>query len=100
VLNVFDKLPPVDVVTYGAINYNPVQGGLGILGRYFKAGVKFDFAPPERTEAAYVPPVAPPPPPAPATQTCADGTVIEATATCAAPPPPPPPAPATKGERG
>ena len=98
-LNVFDKLPPVDVVTYGAINYNPVQGGLGILGRYFKAGVKFDFAPPERTEAAYVPPVAPPPP-APATQTCADGTVIEATATCAAPPPPPPPAPATKGERG
>jgi TonB-dependent receptor len=47
------------------------------------------------------PPIAPPPPaPAPvATQTCADGTVIEATATCPAPPPPPPP-PAAKPERG
>jgi opacity protein-like surface antigen len=47
-------------------------------------------------------PVAPPPPPAaPATQTCPDGSVIEATATCpAAPPPPPPPAPTQRGERG
>jgi TonB-dependent receptor len=48
------------------------------------------------------PPVAPPPPPA--TQTCPDGSVIEATATCPAPPPapppPPPPPPATSGERG
>jgi opacity protein-like surface antigen len=46
---------------------------------------------------------APPPPPAatPATQTCPDGTVIEATATCPAPPPPPPPPPpAQRGERG
>ena len=43
--------------------------------------------------------VAPPAPPPPATQTCPDGTVIEATALCpAAPLPPPPPPPA--GERG
>ena len=44
-------------------------------------------------------PPPPPPPPPPATQTCPDGSVIEATATCPpppAPPPPPPPAP----ERG
>ena len=39
-LNLLDKLPPIDVVTYGANLYNPVQGGSGILGRSFKAGVK------------------------------------------------------------
>lgn len=42
-LNVFDKLPPIDTVTYGAHAYNPVQGGMGILGRYFNAGVKFNY---------------------------------------------------------
>jgi len=41
--NVFDKMPPIDVVTYGAHLYNPVQGGNGILGRYFKAGVRVNF---------------------------------------------------------
>jgi iron complex outermembrane receptor protein len=48
------------------------------------------------------PPPRPPPPPPPATQTCPDGSVIDATATCPAPPPPPPPPPppAQKGERG
>lgn len=47
--------------------------------------------------------VAPPPPVvAPATQTCPDGSVIDATATCPVPPPPPPPppAPTERGERG
>eukprot|EP01088_Endostelium_zonatum_P010899 TRINITY_DN2459_c0_g1_i3.p1 TRINITY_DN2459_c0_g1~~TRINITY_DN2459_c0_g1_i3.p1 ORF type:complete len:1030 (+),score=-14.89 TRINITY_DN2459_c0_g1_i3:117-3206(+) len=39
-INLFDRLPPIDNVTYGAHLYNPVQGGLGILGRYFRAGVK------------------------------------------------------------
>jgi len=43
VLNLTDEMPPVDVTTYGAWNYNPVQGGDMILGRYFKAGVKLDF---------------------------------------------------------
>ncbi|RIA43985.1 iron complex outermembrane receptor protein [Hephaestia caeni] len=43
VLNVFDDLPPLDPVTYGAHLYNPVQGGTGILGRYIKAGAKFSF---------------------------------------------------------
>jgi opacity protein-like surface antigen len=55
-------------------------------------------------EAAPLPPPPPPPPPpaAPATQTCPDGSVIDATATCPAPPPPPPPPPppAQRGERG
>jgi len=48
------------------------------------------------------PPPPPPPPPAPATQTCPDGSVIDATATCPPPPapPPPPPPPAQRGERG
>ncbi len=43
VLNVTDEMPPVDVVTYGAYNYNPVQGGDMILGRYFRAGVRLNF---------------------------------------------------------
>ena len=58
-----------------------------------------------REAAAAIPaalPAPPPPPPAPATQTCPDGSVIEASASCplAPPPPPPPPAPAQRGERG
>ncbi|MFL6735279.1 MAG: TonB-dependent receptor domain-containing protein, partial [Sphingomicrobium sp.] len=50
------------------------------------------------------PVVAPPPmiapPPPPATQTCSDGSVIDATATCPVAPPPPVPAPPPSGERG
>lgn len=42
-LNVFDRLPPIDPVTYGAHLYNPVQGGNGIFGRSFRAGAKFGF---------------------------------------------------------
>ena len=42
-LNVFDDLPPIDTVTYGAHAYNPVQGGQGILGRYFNMGIKVNY---------------------------------------------------------
>lgn len=42
-LNVLDKMPPVEVATYGAHLYNPVQAGNGILGRYFRAGVRLGF---------------------------------------------------------
>lgn len=42
-LNLFDNLPGIDPVTYGANYYNPVQGGNGILGRYWKAGVTAKF---------------------------------------------------------
>lgn len=41
--NMFDRMPPIDTVTYGAHGYNPVQGGNGILGRYFKVGAKVNF---------------------------------------------------------
>jgi iron complex outermembrane receptor protein len=40
VLNLFDSMPPIDPVTYGANLYNPVQGGSGIYGRMFRAGFK------------------------------------------------------------
>jgi iron complex outermembrane recepter protein len=43
VLNAFDNMPPVDPVTYGAFNYNPVQGGTGIFGRSYRAGVRVNF---------------------------------------------------------
>ncbi|HEY0116599.1 MAG TPA: TonB-dependent receptor [Allosphingosinicella sp.] len=43
VINALDELPPVDVVTYGAFLYNPVQAGNGIYGRQFRAGVRVNF---------------------------------------------------------
>ncbi len=42
-LNAFDKFPPIDTATYGAHLYNAVQGGTGIVGRAFRAGVKVKF---------------------------------------------------------
>lgn len=42
-LNLFDRLPDVDPVTYGAYLYNPVQAGNGIFGRMYRAGAKFSF---------------------------------------------------------
>jgi outer membrane immunogenic protein len=77
----------------GTCSFNPTRQQI-----MFGVGLRFGgtTAPPPPV----VEPVAPPPPPpAPATQTCPDGTVIDATATCPAPPPPPAP-PATNGERG
>jgi iron complex outermembrane receptor protein len=41
ILNLADKMPPIDPVTYGANNYNPVQGGEGIVGRNFRLGVTY-----------------------------------------------------------
>jgi iron complex outermembrane receptor protein len=43
VINLTDRLPPYDPVTYGANNYNPVQGGEGIVGRNFRLGLKAKF---------------------------------------------------------
>jgi len=43
VINLFDNLPPIDPITYGANNYNAVQGGTGIFGRQFRAGIKFNM---------------------------------------------------------
>lgn len=40
-INLFDRLPPIDPVTYGGYLYNPVQSGEGIYGRRFLAGARF-----------------------------------------------------------
>ena len=85
--------------THGRFSDQPLD--IWNYGRRYTAGVRFHLtpAPPPPPPPAALPP--PPPPPA-ATQTCPDGSVIEATATCPAPPPPPPPPPppAERGERG
>ncbi|WP_310467191.1 TonB-dependent receptor domain-containing protein [Sphingomonas sp.] len=74
---------------FGTFLADPRTYGITLRGK---------FGPSRAAAPEYVAPPAPPPPP-PATQTCADGTVIEATASCPVPPPPPPPPPA-EGERG
>lgn len=43
VQNLFDKLPPYDPTTYGGTNYNSTFAYQGILGRYFKVGVRASF---------------------------------------------------------
>jgi len=40
--NLFDKKPPVDFETYGAIGYNPLDYS-GAIGRFFKIGLKHQF---------------------------------------------------------
>ncbi len=40
--NVFDKIAPLDPLTYGGISYNPMDAS-GAIGRYFKAGARFTF---------------------------------------------------------
>ncbi len=40
--NVADKIAPLDPLTYGAINYNPLHSA-GAIGRYFTVGVKYSF---------------------------------------------------------
>ena len=42
-INLFDAMPGVDPVTYGAFNYNAVQVGNNILGRQYRAGARFRF---------------------------------------------------------
>jgi iron complex outermembrane receptor protein len=40
--NVFDKVAPLDPLTYGATSYNPLDYS-GALGRYISAGVRYQF---------------------------------------------------------
>ena len=42
VQNVFDKIAPLDPLTYGAVSYNPLDYS-GALGRYFSAGFRYKF---------------------------------------------------------
>ncbi|GLQ86590.1 TonB-dependent receptor [Dyella flagellata] len=40
--NVTDEIAPLDPVTYGAMNYNPLDSS-GAIGRYFTVGAKYKF---------------------------------------------------------
>ena len=82
-----------------AAQANQLFGAFLAEPRTFGVTARFKFSPARRMEAAAPLPPAPPPPPPVATQTCPDGTVIEATASCPLPPPPPPP-PAPEPVRG
>jgi iron complex outermembrane receptor protein len=42
VQNLFDRVAPMDTVTYGGINYNPMDAA-GAMGAYFTAGLKYSF---------------------------------------------------------
>jgi len=42
VSNVFDKVAPLDPLTYGALGYNPMDAS-GAIGRYFKLGASYKF---------------------------------------------------------
>ena len=40
--NLFDKVAPLDPLTYGGMSYNPMDAS-GAIGRYFKAGARYQF---------------------------------------------------------
>lgn len=40
--NLFDRVAPIDTVTYGGINYNPMDSS-GAMGRYYSLGLKYQF---------------------------------------------------------
>ena len=43
ITNLFDKMAPLDVQTYGRINYNPSLHQAGAVGRYFNLGGRYTF---------------------------------------------------------
>jgi iron complex outermembrane receptor protein len=43
IANIFDRLAPLDVQTYGRINYNPSLHQSGAVGRYFTLGARYTF---------------------------------------------------------
>jgi iron complex outermembrane receptor protein len=95
VKNLFDTNPKLSL--------DRERGGRARLGynigqpRIIGMTARYSFG--HRVSAPVMAPPLPPPPPQ--TQTCPDGSVIDATATCPVPaPPPPPPPPAAAPERG
>ncbi|MDN4052959.1 TonB-dependent receptor [Massilia sp. YIM B02763] len=40
--NLFDKVAPLDPLTYGGLSYNPMDAS-GAIGRYFKVGARYQF---------------------------------------------------------
>jgi iron complex outermembrane recepter protein len=43
IINLLDRLPPIDPADYAGQNYNPTYHQAGIIGRYFKLGVGYKF---------------------------------------------------------
>lgn len=43
ITNLFDKMAPLDVQTYGRINYNPSLHQSGAVGRYWNIGARYTF---------------------------------------------------------
>ena len=43
ITNLFDKMAPLDVQTYGRINYNPSLHQSGAVGRYWNIGGRYTF---------------------------------------------------------
>ena len=43
ITNLFDKMAPLDVQTYGRINYNPSLHQTGAVGRFFTLGGRYTF---------------------------------------------------------
>ncbi|MES2129195.1 MAG: TonB-dependent receptor [Pseudomonadota bacterium] len=42
ITNLFDKVAPLDPLTYGSMSYNPLDYS-GAIGRYFKVGARYQF---------------------------------------------------------
>lgn len=40
--NLFDRVAPIDTITYGGINYNPMDVA-GAMGRYYNIGLRYQF---------------------------------------------------------
>lgn len=40
--NLFDRVAPLDTITYGGINYNPMDVA-GAMGRYYNIGLRYQF---------------------------------------------------------
>src|SRR5207237_187122 len=42
ITNLFDKIAPLDPLTYGGMSYNPMDAS-GAIGRYFKIGARYQY---------------------------------------------------------
>jgi iron complex outermembrane receptor protein len=42
IANLFDKIAPLDPLTYGGMSFNPMDAS-GAIGRYFKVGASYTF---------------------------------------------------------
>jgi iron complex outermembrane receptor protein len=40
--NLLDRIPPIDPLTYGSVNYNPLHAA-GAIGRYYTIGARYSF---------------------------------------------------------